>query len=512
MNEKPINCFPTYERVWSDVDCKFHNMYRGVDLGKGGWVYSEPGIYSNIALLDVASLHPTSIVMLNKLGKYTQRYADLRQARVYIKHGDYESAGKLFDGKLKPYLKDKETAGALSAALKLPLNSFFGVSFANFDNPARDSRDQNNIIALRGALFMKTLFDEVVARGYKIIHVKTDSCKVVNADKDIVQFIQEFAKKYGYEMEHEATYERICLLDKAQYVAAYASPEFCEDIYGYIPSDNLKHFKKHDHPWTTTGDAFQQPYIFKTLFSGEPIEFQDRCTVNTVKTAIYLDMNEDLPDVSDGEKEAERRKYNAEHPDERPKKLSDNFKSFTDEDLKNYISKGHDYQFIGRNGNFFPVRPGVGGGILYRTKDGKYDSVAGSKGFRWMEAERVKEMHMEDEYDPLYFDKMIDDVLDAVTNLKNHEPDPTRFSRFIDLSKPYEERPSSTESSNDISTPSSPTPVKDPFTPPWIVPCGDEQYRTCAECPDCTGNACKKGYSLCAYIADGRMEDDELPF
>ena len=44
--------FPGYEFV----DGK--NMYRGTDLGFGGYVYAEPGMYSDVALLDVASLHP----------------------------------------------------------------------------------------------------------------------------------------------------------------------------------------------------------------------------------------------------------------------------------------------------------------------------------------------------------------------------------------------------------------------------------------------------------------------
>ena len=219
-----INSFPTYEFVYSKEDNKYHNIYRGVDVGKGGWVYSDKGIYTNVALLDVASMHPASIIALNKLGKYTKKFADLRQARVYIKHGDYESASKLFDGKLSKYLTSKSEAETLSKALKLPINAFFGIGFANFENPARDSRDVNNIVALRGALFMKTLFDAVEEQGFHIVHVKTDSCKIPNATPEIIKFVQDFAKKYGYEMEHEATYERMCLIDTAQYVATFMSP------------------------------------------------------------------------------------------------------------------------------------------------------------------------------------------------------------------------------------------------------------------------------------------------
>jgi DNA polymerase elongation subunit (family B) len=33
--------------------------------GEGGYVYAEPGMYENVALLDIASMHPTSLIELN---------------------------------------------------------------------------------------------------------------------------------------------------------------------------------------------------------------------------------------------------------------------------------------------------------------------------------------------------------------------------------------------------------------------------------------------------------------
>ena len=486
--EKPINAFPGYEFKRLE-DGQYHNMYRGVDLGKGGWVYSAPGIYSDVGLFDVASMHGASIVNLGKLGKYTQRYADLRQARVYIKHGDYEAAGKLFDGKLKKYLGNKEEAKALSKALKLPLNAFFGISFASFENPARDSRDKNNIIALRGALFMKTLFDEVEARGFKVVHVKTDSIKVPNVTPDIIKFIQEFARKYGYEMEHEATYERMCLIDKAQYVASLMRPEECEKRYGYIPGDNRDHFLEHNHPWTTTGDEFQRPYIFKTLFSGEEPTFDDCCETNTVKdAAIYLDMNEGLPNVEAEEKEMERRTFNHVHPDKKPQKLSLIFSDISDDELKQMIAKGHDYHFVGRVGRFYPIKPGCGGGLLMSLRNEKYGSVTGSKGYRWLEAEIVKKAHKEGDLDPRYHNAQVTEAIEAINKFGSYE-------RFVDLSKPYE-------------TPS-PAPIdiqkeeEDDELPFDLVPCGDGKYNTCMECPNCVGDICRRGYSLNSFVEKG---------
>ena len=52
---------------------------------------------------------------------------------------------------------------------------------------------------------MKTLQDEVVSKGFKVAHIKTDSIKIPDATPEIINFCMEFAKKYGYEFEHEVT-------------------------------------------------------------------------------------------------------------------------------------------------------------------------------------------------------------------------------------------------------------------------------------------------------------------
>ena len=80
-------------------------------------------MYENVALLDVASMHPTSLEELNMFGPYTKNFSDLKKARIYIKHEDYDSAGKLFDGKLSKFLTDKSLANSLAYALKIAINS-----------------------------------------------------------------------------------------------------------------------------------------------------------------------------------------------------------------------------------------------------------------------------------------------------------------------------------------------------------------------------------------------------
>lgn len=244
------------------------SSYRGEDPGEGGYVYSEPGYYENVALLDVASMHPTSIEQLNLFGPYTQRYSELKQARVAIKHKDMDALGKLFDGRLVVIAKNYDL-DELGKALKIPINSMYGLTSAKFDNPAWDSRNVDNIVAKRGALFMIDLKHYVQDElGLTVAHIKTDSIKIPGATPDDIQKVMDFGKRYGYDFEHEATYSKMCLVNKAVYIAKYAFP--------------------HEGKWTATGKQFQEPYVFKKFFTKEPIEFEDYIQTKQVKTAMYL--------------------------------------------------------------------------------------------------------------------------------------------------------------------------------------------------------------------------------
>ena len=84
------------------------SSYRGENPSEGGYVYSEPGIFSDVAVLDIASMHPTSIEKLNVFGKYTEKFSDLKKARMAIKRQEYEHARTLFDGRLAPFLEGAE--------------------------------------------------------------------------------------------------------------------------------------------------------------------------------------------------------------------------------------------------------------------------------------------------------------------------------------------------------------------------------------------------------------------
>ena len=403
--------FPGYEFIQCGDDKKPHNMYRGTDIGFGGYIISNPGIYLNVALLDIASLHPNSIKAMNCFGEYTKNFTDILDARVAIKHKDFDTARSMMNGKLAPYLNDESTAKDLAQALKIAINSVYGLTAANFENPFRDIRNKNNIVALRGALFMRTLQDEVESRGFNIVAIKTDSIKIADATNEIVDFCMKFANKYGYTFEHEATYDRMCQINDADYIAMYSSPERCNDIYGYVPGDN----SKHPNSWTATGAQFQVPYVFKTLFSKEELEFSDLCETKEVKTALYLDMNENLPDVAEWERLKKLRKTNESEWSKRDTEFANGYSHLSDEQLDAEIAKGHSYRFIGKVGLFCPIKPGCGGGILYAKREDKYYAATGSSGYRWLESEVVKELGKEDDIDISYYDTLAQNAIDTIS-------------------------------------------------------------------------------------------------
>lgn len=374
------------------------SIYRGEEVGEGGYVYAEPGMYSNIALLDIASMHPSSIVAEELFGpEYTKRFNEILQARIAIKHKEFDKAKKMLNGALAKYLTDEAAAADLAQALKIAINSVYGLTSASFDHPFRDNRNKDNIVAKRGALFMVNLKHEVQRRGFIVAHIKTDSIKIPDATPEIIQFVMDYGKQYGYNFEHEATYERMCLVNDAVYIAKYKDG-------------------KHAGEWTATGTQFQVPYVFKKLFSKEPIEFEDMCETKSVTSALYLDMNEGLPDVS--ELEAERDRLAKKDP------------LMEREGLSEEIAKGHNYHFIGKVGQFCPIKPGCGGGILLRETENKktgekgYAAATGSKGFRWLESEMVRELGKENDIDRTYYNNLVDEAVKSLSSYGD-------FERFV---------------------------------------------------------------------------------
>jgi hypothetical protein len=348
------------------------STYRDESVGEGGYVYAEPGIYENVALLDVASMHPTSIEVLDAFGhEYTGNFAALKAARMAIKHKEYDTAGQMFDGRLAPYLENQKDAEALAYALKIVINIVYGLTSAKFDNPFKDRRNVDNIVAKRGALFMIDLKHAVQEQGFQVVHIKTDSIKIPNATPEIIEFVTDFGKKYGYDFEHEGTYDKFCLVNDAVYIARMDEPT----LMGV------------EHKWTAVGAQFQHPYVYKMLFSGETVTFDDMCETKSVQapSSMYLDFDAVTKPM--------------------------------------YAYEG--MHFVGRTGRFVPVEETAGGGLLMRVKEGKSYAVQGTKGYFWVEAEMMKDRIEEDikagtsfeddTIDLSYFERLADEAKNTIS-------------------------------------------------------------------------------------------------
>lgn len=203
---------------------------------------------------------------------------------------------------------------------------------------------------------MVDLLYAVQAEGYQVVHIKTDSIKIPDANDDVINFIIDFGKKYGYNFVHETTYDKFCLINNAVYIA-----------------------KTDDGIWDAVGAQFSHPYVYKTLFTHEPINPNELLEIKTVTTALYLDMNEIL------------------------------------------LEDEHDYRFVGKTGAFYPIKAGKGGGLLMREKEGRFYAANGTKGYRWLEAEMVQELDRYDDIDYGYYRGLADDAIKVINKFGDYE-------------------------------------------------------------------------------------------
>ncbi|MBP3802367.1 MAG: hypothetical protein J6I76_00490 [Oribacterium sp.] len=362
--------------ISKDVKISGKSFYKGYDPGEGGFVWAKPGMYGRAVCFDVASMHPSSIIAENGFGPYTENFKRLLDLRLHIKHKDYDAVRSMYNGALAKYLESDEDAKALSFALKIAINSVYGLTAAKFPNRLRDSRNIDNWVAKRGALFMIDLMLKVQEMGGTVIHCKTDSIKVLDPSEKVANYIISRGKEFGYNFEIEHIFDRICLVNDAVYVCKYTDDPENEDMAG---------------KWDATGKQYQVPYVFKTIFSHEPIVFDDMCETKSTSSALYLDFNEGL---SEGE---------------------------------------HNYQFIGKTGRFTPVVDGSGGGELYRDAgNDKYARVEGTtkpkekgkkpKGYRWHESVTMKDNEeLKQKIDYSYYNVLVDKAIDNMSRFGDVE-------------------------------------------------------------------------------------------
>ncbi len=424
--------FPGYEYKWENklskdgkvIGGSYVSMYMGENCGNGGKVYSVPGMYNNVWDGDIASQHPHSALMEVIFGpEYTKRFEDLVNIRIAIKHQDWKACHGMLGGLLDPYVQ-RCISGELSykdlaQALKIVINSVYGLTSAHFDNLFRDPNNVDNIVAKRGALFMTLLKSEVEKRGFDVCHIKTDSIKIPDATEAIKNFVIKFGKEYGYNFETEAIFEKFCIVNNAVYIA-----------------------KEDNGKWTAVGKQFAEPYVYKTLFSHEDLTLSDLSqTIACKEGDLFLDYNSKLPDPSIYDKEIkqiknklkglEKKNAHGELPmsasdyENLINESNDEIKRLEDEQFKNC----HDFKFIGRVGSFCPMLPGHGAAPLARVQNNKSYAPSGTTGYIWMESEVVKNAGYEKYINMDYFDRLADEAKLAISQFGD-------FDWFVSDEKP----------------------------------------------------------------------------
>jgi hypothetical protein len=141
------------------------------------------------------------------------------------------------------------------------------------------------------------------------------------------------------------------------------------------------------------------------------------CETKEVNGSMYLDMNEGLGSY-----------YTDEYDrlTKLKKKLEKDGKDLgnIDVDIDNTRKKmqdEHNYIFIGKVGNFCPIKEGCNGGELMREKDGKYSAVTGTKGYRWLESETVRANKRQKDIDESYYIQLVDEAKETISQFGDVE-------------------------------------------------------------------------------------------
>ena len=406
---------------WYDLSKEFpgykfeygKSSYLGKDPSEGGYVSSKPGVYRDAWYIDVASLHPWSLINMNYFGPYTKKFQRLVECRVYIKHGEFEKAMHAFDDvdeglseKLKPYLSDISMAGGLGHAMKIIVNIVYGMTSAPYDNKFKDPRNIDNCVAKRGALFMMTLEQELEARGVEVIHVKTDSMKLVNASEEDVEYAFKRANDYGYNFELECVFDKVALVDKAQLIGLTKEVEFRGKKY-------------EGGEWEGVGAKFNKktnPYVYKTLFSQEDVEEHDFAILKEVRTAIYvgdrfIGKNAEIYASNSGSDVTTTRAINiAQSIHTRMKKPTEKFLP-----KSQYVGLDPETVFenkVQRTSKELNIEPGMVRGIVEsgypETIVENHYGVSGTKGYKW---KLWNEYAGKNDIDMYYYNKLVEDTV-----------------------------------------------------------------------------------------------------
>lgn len=157
-------------------DCEFKFGFGGLH-----GVAKDGSRFENVKLLDVGSMYPSIIILLNALGDSTEKYDNIRRERLKIKHTDPVRSG----------------------ALKLILNSVYGLlklKFSTLYNPFAALT-----VCVYGQLALFDLSREIYEAGYKLVNMNTDGVGFVDindiGDDTYEEIWHEWEHRWGLNLE-----------------------------------------------------------------------------------------------------------------------------------------------------------------------------------------------------------------------------------------------------------------------------------------------------------------------
>lgn len=170
--------------------------YRGEDPGEGGYVYSEPGVYTDVALLDVAS--PIRLHLLRWTTSDRSRRSSLTWSIMhsYQAWRIRQSQENVWWNTWRVPARPRVCGHALLCFEDYHKHRLWN-DFAKFWIISSDTNLTKTISWRSVALCSWLTWNmEVQKRGYTVAHIKTDSIKIPNADKKIIDFVFEYGKEY----------------------------------------------------------------------------------------------------------------------------------------------------------------------------------------------------------------------------------------------------------------------------------------------------------------------------
>lgn len=239
--------------MWEGVSYETRDNMRGsctvdrfgcsIVFGLGGLHGACKDLHSfgNVKLLDVSSMYPSIIVLLGALGDGTEKYKNMRDERLRIKHSNPVKSG----------------------ALKLVLNSVYGLlknKYSTLYNPMAAVT-----VCIYGQIALFDLCRRLHELGHRIININTDGVAFEDNGSDSYKTAwQEWEKEFGLSLE---------LDDFSQWIQ--------KDVNNYVArsGDHIKtkggevnKYKNNNYFSNNDARIIHMAVVDKLLFDKDPVD------------------------------------------------------------------------------------------------------------------------------------------------------------------------------------------------------------------------------------------------